>query len=213
MFRTSHILLILTLAAVVVASPPAAQAKGRRPQAKIVSVSPFTGQAFLVTLLAKDRESRDLPLSFEYKLKGVKGWFPATMATDVDAVPSSPDGLPATATWNAYADLGTAYVKKARLRCTVLLERGKRKKSKKFEVVLYGDLSGADLRSALYPDLEADGTLDRMVLVDTRAATSFDDGSIPAAVNLSATDIDEMGERILPWPKDTRLVFYCYGGL
>jgi hypothetical protein len=213
MFRTRHIFPLLTLAAVVVASPLVAQAGGKRPQAKIESVSALSGQQFLVTLLAKDRESRDLPLSFEYKVKGVKGWFPATMATDVDAIPSSPEGRSATAVWDAHADLGTAYIKKARLRVTVLLEKGKRKKSKKFEVVLYGDLPGADLRSALYADLEADGNLDGMVLIDTRGTTSFADGSVPGARNLSSTDIEEMGETVLPWPKDTRLVFYCYGGL
>ena len=146
-------------------------------------------------------------------MKGVKGWFPATMSTPIDAIPSSPEGLQANAVWNAHADLGTAYVKKARLRCLVLLDKGKRKKSKKFEVVIYGDLPGADLKAALYTDLEADGTLDQMVLIDTRAATSFDTGAVPGARNLSAADIEALGEEVLPWPKDTRLVFYCYGGL
>jgi len=213
MFRTRHLFLLLTLAAVVVASPLVAEAGGKRPQAKIVEVGEFGGQQFLVSLLAKDVESRALPLSFEYKLKGVKGWFPATMATPIDAVPSSPGGLAATAVWDAHADLGTAYFKKARLRCLVLLEKGKRKKSKKFEVVIYGDLPGTDLRSDLYADLEADGTLDQMVVIDTRAATSVEVGAVPGAQNLSAEDIEERGEEVLPWPKDTRLVFYCYGGL
>jgi len=213
MRKTRYLFLLLPLAVIVLASPFSAYAGGKRPQAKIESVMPLSGQHLAATLLVKDPESRDLPLSFEFKVKGRKGWFPATMATDIDAVPSDPEGRSFVAVWSAYEDLGAVSIRKARLRVTVEVEKGKRKKSKKFEVVTYGDLPGADLRADLYPDLAADGTLTDFVLVDTRGEISFADGSVPGAVNLSASDIEEKGDEVLPFSKDTRLVFYCYGGL
>jgi hypothetical protein len=129
------------------------------------------------TLLVIDKESRAVDLTIEYKVKGVKGWHPATMETSLTGLQSGPDGVETVVVWNAHADLGSVHAPKVRLRTSVTNVKGKKKKSKKFEVVLYGPANGDDLADDLAPDLADDGDLDSLALIDTR------------------------------------LVFYCYGGL
>ncbi|MEN8150784.1 MAG: rhodanese-like domain-containing protein [Planctomycetota bacterium] len=204
---------ILLVAVVVAAMSDEARAGGRRPRAKIESVTALTGQSMAVAMLVRDREARDLPLILEYKVKGTKGWHPATVETDVSAVPSSEEGEQFVAAWNAFADLGTRHSRKVRLRVIVDIEKGKKKKSRRFEVVLYGRLDSGGVSAVTYPDLMEDGSLDNTVLIDTRSAAHFAAAAIPGAINLDAADIEEQGEAILDFPKDTRLIFYCYGGL
>ena len=213
MNQKKWLFLILVVATVVVAIPTEAQALGRRARAKIVSVAPASGQTMVVTLLVRDRDSRDLPILVEYRIRGTKGWHPATMETDMSAVPSSEEGETFIAAWNAYEDLGTRYSRRVRLRTRPDVQYGKRKRSRRFEVALYGNVDAGAVSAATYPDLIADGRLDGLVLIDTRAPQDFAEGALPGAMNLSAEDIEEDGKTILDYPKDTRLVFYCYGGL
>jgi len=176
-------------------------------------VAPISGQQMRVSLFVTARDFASVPIAIDYKVKGVKGWFPATMASAMDEIPSSPEGVESSVVWDTFADLGAVYVKKARLRATVLTEQGRKKKSKRFEVWTYGDVAGTALAQAVYPDLTADGSLDNLVVIDTRDAASFAGGSVPGARNITSAQIEESGEEALPWPKDTRLAFYCYGGL
>lgn len=206
---------VLVVAAVVVATSADARAGARRPRAKIEIVSPISGQRMSVTLTVRDAEERDLPIRIEYRIRGVKGWFPATIDQDLSAVPSSEVGETLVVSWNAYADLGTRHSKRVRLRTIVDLEKGRKKKSKRFEVYLYGSVTADAVSALTYPDLRADGRLDEVVLIDTRDPHDFAAGHLPGAIHVSTEDLEtnKQAKAIFDYPKDTHLVFYCYGGL
>jgi hypothetical protein len=215
MHRMRWIFPVLVVATAVVALSTDAHAGGRRPRAKIESVVPVTGQRYGATLVVCDREARDLPIRIEYRVRGIKGWQPATIEQDLSAVASSEEGTQILVVWNAWEDLGAYYSRKARLRTIVDVEKGKKKKSRGFRLHVYGETSADALSAATYPDLIEDGRLDDLVLIDTRDPDDFAAGRLPGAIHLSTEELDRKrkAKQLLAYPRDTRLVFYCYGGL
>jgi hypothetical protein len=205
-----HALLLILVGALLAAF--ATDARAGRPKAKILQTAEASGSHLTVTLNMTDKASRAVDLLIEYKVKGLKGWHPATIDSDLTGMATSPDGVETNVFWNAHADLGSVHAPKVRLRTSVTNMKGGKKKSKKFEVVLYGQVSGDELAADLAADLEDNGTLDDLVLIDTRSALSFGLGHIPGAINLSVAEIETGGTGALPYPLDKRIVFYCYGG-
>ncbi len=163
-----------------------------------------------------DRRSREITLSIDFSLDGGTSWRAATGLFGKSAgqtVSSSPEGTEHAFTWSAHRDLGTGLHEGVLVRVTPSQPRGKPAVGEPIEELITYDVpSTGDLHADLLADLSPDGTLDGFVLADVRGEDDHAAGHLPGAVFVSFADIQERGREALPWPLDTRIVFYCYGG-
>jgi hypothetical protein len=211
--RRSCLITLITVLVILAAGADAHA--GRRPRARILETSESSDQEVQVTLLVTDPSARDLDLSFEFRVKGrkgaEKGWRPADTGDTALGLTSSPYGNVHTVVWKAFDDLGAGAFRKVRLRASITNVKGKRKRSRKFAVTVWGAVTASDLHAELVASLTTTGRTAAPIF-DTRVEGTWRQGHVPGAVYVPASEIPDRPDELLPYPADTPLTFYCYGG-
>jgi hypothetical protein len=163
-----------------------------------------TGERVPLVLTVWDDSSRPVDLLVEYSTDGGGTWSATTQRQGEDPpmdVPSAPQGHQVGYTWEAYEDLGCGTFPGVIVRAMPVDPKGSGDWSEPFDIVTYGEAEVGELASDIYADLRVDGSLDEIAVVDARSAAEFDLGHIPGAVHVQYDG----------FPKDRRIVFYCYG--
>jgi hypothetical protein len=184
-----------------------------KPSALVTGFSFPDGSRVTVVVQVKDKKSRDVAVDLEFSIDGGVIWQAASGVFAKKELSSSPAGVDHAFTWYAHEDLGTGYWPDTLARATPKDPAGKAGVGDPIgELITHGEAQRADLYANLLADFSPDGALDGFVLVDTRGPDDFAAAHIPGAVSIQYADIQAMGKDALPWPLDTKLVFYCYGG-
>jgi hypothetical protein len=174
------------------------------------------GTQVVLVVKVTDPQSRAVDVTVNYSLNDGATWAPATQRAGeppLQDVAATPEGAEFVFTWEAFQDLGCGWYPAVVFRALPVSPLGRTEVSDPFEVIAYGEPDGADLATDVFTDLAPDGTLDDLVIIDTRPASQYAMGFVPGAIWLLYEDLVAQGSAALPYPPDTRIVFYCYGGL
>ncbi|MHC4473496.1 MAG: rhodanese-like domain-containing protein [Planctomycetota bacterium] len=173
------------------------------------------GTQVVLVVTAWDDRSREMDVVVEYSVDGGASWKPATQTAGEEppsGIAATPEGTEVGYTWEAYEDLGCGLFPGALVRATPVEPAGSAGASAPFELLTYGESEVVSLAADLYADLRVDGILDDTGVIDARSAANFDVGRIPGAIHVLLETILADGADAIPFPKDRRIVFYCYGG-